>query len=350
MQPTTDAPLAFRFHWLNQEGQPTSMFSKKGSFDGQTLLLEKANIPVAAIVESIVRQQVLVLSTFTGDEKEPVVHLILKPTSQSVTKTLKKKIDVARSGIWAQHHREELSEKGQADRYRDHACPHCGALTVLTEFPQTPQFYCRFCHSLSTTGSPELMKEEKELKICDECGMYSRPKEFTIFYFYFLFVIYGWWYHKTWRCPACMRAEAWKMLFGNLIFILGVPIAIIQLVRAYGSDSMGGRFKGLNAANILACKGDANGAFRLYQTIMERVPSSAGLKYNLANSLLRMNDLEKATQACELALCDCSSYAPAYQLLRGLYSKMGASEKLREIDKVWSHGDEPEPVQPEGNA
>lgn len=347
MQSTPNAPFTFRFHWLNQLGHPTSMFSKKGSFDGETVVLEKSSIPVAAIVESVTRQQILVLSTFTGDDQQPVVHLILKPSSQSVTKALKKKIDIARSKSWAQHHRDELSNKGQAHRYRDFACPHCSAVTVLTEFPETPQFYCRFCQSLSTIGSPELMKEEKGLKICDECGMYSRPKEFTIFYFYFLLVIYGWWYHTTWRCPACMRADAWKMLFGNLLFIVGVPIAIIQLVRAYGSESMGGQFKGLNAANIRACKGDANGAFKLYQVIMERVPSSAGLKYNLATALLRMKDIEKATQACELSLCDCSSYAPAYHLLRELYSQTNASEKLREIDNIWSHGEEPDAALPE---
>lgn len=354
MDSAPTSPYAFRFHWLNSEGAQTSVFAKKGSFDGQTLVLDGAAVPVFVVLESVVRQQVMVLTTLTGDESEPVAHLILKPANQSVTKTLKKKIDVARSGIWAKQHRDKLAEKGLVDRYRDQSCPYCGAVTVLTEFPETPQFYCRYCESLTTTNSPELLKEEKGLKICDECGMYSRPKGFTIFYFYFLFVVYGWWSKTTWRCPACMRADAWKMLFGNLLFILGVPIAIVQLFRAYASDSMAGRFKGLNAANIRARAGDANGAFKLYQSIMERVPNSAGLKYNLANSLVRMKDLQKASQACELALCDCSSYAPAYVLLRGLYTELGESEKLKAIDRVWSHGDvpatEPDPESPEEQA
>jgi len=30
-----------------------------------------------------------------------------------------------------------------------------------------------------------------------------------------------------------MRGEAWKMFFGNLIFLLGVPVARIQLFRSY---------------------------------------------------------------------------------------------------------------------
>jgi len=155
-----------------------------------------------------------------------------------------------------------------------------------------------------------------------------------------LVVIYGWWSNSTWRCPACMRGEAWKMLFGNLIFVLGVPVAITQLIRSYGSDQVLGKFKGLDTGNLKARRGNVNGALQHYEAIMDRVPYAAGIKYNLATALLASGDPEKAAQVYELALDDCSNYAPAYQQLRALYAQLGRKAELVELERMWSSGGE----------
>ena len=132
------------------------------------------------------------------------------------------------------------------------------------------------------------------------------------------------------------------MLLGNFLFILGLPVAIAQLVRCYGSDVVAGPFKGLDTGNLLAKKGDPVGALRLYRGILERVPHSAGVKYNLGMALLTQGDKQRAAEAFELALVDCSNYVPAYQRLKALYLELGQAEELAELERIWSVDDEDE--------
>lgn len=329
--------LDFKFHWLNDKGQPTSVFSKKGSFDGEMLKLEETELPAVVIANSIVRDNCMVITVMTGEEANPVVHLLIQPASKKITGELKERLDVARSSVWAKHHREELEQKGLGHTYRDEECPVCQATIVLTDMKETPQLYCHFCDSLVTIDpSEQSVKKEETFKICEECGMYSRPQKFTIFYFYFLLVVYGWWSKPTWRCPACMRGEAWKMLFGNLLFVLGVPVALVQLYRSYTGDSIGGSFKGLDTGNIRARKGNITGALEQYRAILDRVPYSAGVKYNLGKALLIEGEDVRAMKSFELALEDCANYAPAAQYLHVLYQKLGESDKLTELNRTWS--------------
>ena len=70
--------------------------------------------------------------------------------------------------------------------------------------------------------------------------LYARPREFTIMYFDFLLVVYGYRYRKVCRRDTCMRPEAWKMLLGNAPFVLGVPVALGQLWRVYTGKGFAG--------------------------------------------------------------------------------------------------------------
>ena len=338
---TIERQFDFKFHWLSEQGHQTTMFSKKGSFDGEMLVLEETEIPASIIVESIVRENRMVLSVFTGEEENPVAHLLIQPSSKKVTEQLKERLDIARSSVWAKNHKEDLEKKGLGHTYRDEICDACGATLILSEMEKSPQLYCHFCDSLTTIDpNEEPLKNEQAFKICEECGLFSKPQKFTIFYFYFLVFFYGWWSKPTWRCPACMRGEAWKMFFGNFIFLLGVPVAVVQLFRSYSSDAIGGSFKGLDTGNIRARNGNVSGALEQYRAILERVPYSAGVKYNLGLALLLNGDDERAAQTFELALEDCSNYAPAAQQLRALYPRLGETEKLKELERVWSGEDE----------
>lgn len=336
-------PLQFKFYWLDDKGQQTSVRRKNGSFDGQTLVLEDAAIPAAVMTDVQFRDNRMLISTIDQNEK-PVYLAIL--VSGGMAPRLKEGLDYARSSAWAELHKKELAEKGQAHTYREEHCPHCGTTLILTGMPRTPQLYCQFCDTLSTIGGDEAPPAgEEHLRICQECGMFARPTKFTIFYFYCLIVVYGWSSKSTWRCPACMRGDAWKMLFGNLLFLLGVPVALTQLVRAYGGSSPGGDFKGLDTANIKARSGDVLGALEIYRSILGRVPHSAGLKYNIGLALLQQNEPERAAESFRLALEDCSNYVPAYQMLRPLYEDLGETESLKELKRMW---DEEEPAgQPE---
>jgi len=326
-------PWNFKFHFLNDQGQQTSMFRKKGSFDGETLLLDSIPIPASGMLQTVVRENRMIIVYLTADGGPG--HLMIMPAAAKDCERLKRQLDIARSSTWARIHRESLQKAGRGGAYRDAECPHCTATVVLSDMPSTPQLYCHFCDTLSTVDGSAKDALESKLRICDECGMFSQPVKFTIFYFWFALVVYGWWNKTTWRCPACMRGEAWKMLFGNLIFLLGVPVAIVQLIRSYSGAVVGGAFKGLDGANLRARKGDVVGALGGYKAILERVPHSAGIKYNLGLALLQQDEHRRAADTFQLALGDCANYAPAYRVLKGLYAKLGDRDRLKALEAMW---------------
>ena len=331
-----DELMEFKFHWLNDNGQATSVFRKKGSFDGDILILEEEEIPAEVIIDSACRDNRIALTVLTADEEEQFTTLLIQLSSKHEVERLKKSLDVTRSAFWAKQHHKELTEKGLGGTFRSDVCPECHATLILSNMPVTPQLYCHYCDSLSTVDPhEEPIPLEQDLRICEECGMYTRPQKFTIFYFYFLVVVYGFWSNPTWRCPPCMRGEAWKMFFGNLIFVLGVPVAIMQLIRSYGGSSVGGVFKGLDAGNIKARKGDLIGAVENYRTILGNVPVSAGVKYNIGMALLEQGNLEKAADTFEMALKDCTNYVPAYGQLLHLLEQLDETDRLKELKSMW---------------
>ena len=126
------------------------------------------------------------------------------------------------------------------------------------------------------------------------------------------------------------------MLFGNLFFLIGVPVAIVQLARSYGGSSVGGLYKGLDSGNIAARKGNLAKAVESYRNILGQVPTSAGIKYNLGVALLAQQNNEKAAASFEKALEDCSNYVPAYHQLKYLYDQNGETQKLQKLEQMWS--------------
>ncbi len=341
MRVSAEHPLQFKFHWLNDKGQQTGLLRKKGRFDGETLVLDDVQVPAVVLLHVETRENRMAISALTADGQPAT--LLLMPATPRETRDLKAALDVARSHAWAKMHQADLAKKGLGHTYREEVCPHCGAMIVLSNMPPTPQLFCRFCHSLSTVAADgEPVPGEEQLRLCDECGMFSRPTKFTIFYFYFLLFFYGWYSKSTWRCPACMRGEAWKMFAGNFLFVLGLPVALVQLFRAYGGSSVGGAFKGLDSGNIKARKGDFAGALTHYRGILDRVPSCAGVKYNLGLALLQQGDKPRAADSFRIALADCANYAPAYAQLRPLYEALGETQKLEELKLQWETPDDEE--------
>ena len=337
MPPAAD-PIDFKFRWLNDQGHETGFLRKKGRFDGETISLDGTEIPVVVVIRTDLYDNRMILQAMAGDEPVAIGFAVHKPSARE----LKTAIDAARSVTWAKLHREKLQEEGRAHAYRDEQCPNCNATVILTDMPRTPQLYCHFCNTLATVDpTVQYPAEERNLKICDECGMFSKPRKFSVFYFYFLLVVYGWHYRTTWRCPACMRGDAWKMFFGNLPFILGVPVALAQLARCYGGSVIGA-FAGLDRANIKARKGDPLGALAGYRAILQRVSHSAGVKYNLGLALRQQGDIQRAAEMFRLALDDCTNYVPAYHHLAACYEQLGETEQLAELKRLWGDGEQDE--------
>ncbi len=321
---------AFKFKYLNERGQETGFLSTKGRFDGSHLHLGETAIPANAIIHVDNRENRVVLSV--AQKEGPPATILFAVTGGSVV-ALKAALGKVRSAAWAASHRDELKSQGREQEFRAVECPHCKATIDLTGFRASPQVNCSFCHSISTLQAPRA--EETQYRICDECGMYSKPRKFTIFYFYFLLVVYGWHSRSTWRCPACMRGDAWKMLFGNLVFILGVPVAIVQLIRAYGGADLKSMYRGLDSANLKARKGDLATAISEYRKILESHPHAAGVKYNVGLAMVQQNFMDAAAQTLDAALNDCCNYQPAAQLLAHCYTQLNEPEKLAALKAEW---------------
>jgi len=332
------AEIRFKFHWVGENGQPAGFLAKKGVVDEEAVTLRDVRIPVGAIVACDVRGSylVLVVAQEGGEAAQIVVH-----TGQA--KRVREQVGRLRSAVVSEMHRKELEARGEGHLFRQQSCPSCGATVDLTGMDETPQVYCGYCDSITTLRSPEgvtVTEVERGFRLCDECAMYSAPRQFTIFYFYFLLVVYGWRSRTTWRCPGCMRGEAWKMLLGNLIFVLGVPTSLVQLFRSYGGTSIGGLYPGLDRANLRAARGDLAGAIEAYQKVLDRRPVSAGVKYNIGQALAREGEPADASEMFEMALADCGNYQPAASGLAACYEQLGEDEKLADLRRRWGVSDE----------
>ncbi len=332
--------LDFKFRFLDDAGNPQGFLAKKGSLADGILTLDGQQIPAVAIENVALRQDRMALVIRSGEDPEAYSSILL--AVYSVAAELKRLLDAARSQFVAEARRQVLQAEGREYEFRAVPCPACAAMLDVTDFEPTPQVYCDFCEVISTVGTETPVKNERDYKLCDTCGMYSSPRRFTSFYFYFLVVIYGWHSRTSYRCPGCMRGEAWKMLAGNLLFVLGIPAAVYQLARAYGSDRVAGAMAGLHSANLAAKKGNVSSAVAGYTKILDRIPVAAGLHYNLALSLAHSNQLEQAIAAAELSLGDCSNYRPSAGLLLALYEQLGRADEMAALKRQWGV-EEPEP-------
>jgi len=178
--------------------------------------------------------------------------------------------------------------------------------------------------------------------------MYSRPRKFAIFYFYFLVFTFGIHHDSTERCSGCMRKSAWKMVLGNLFGVLGLPFALMQLYRSYSTRSLTGQFQGLDTANLLAGRGKVEAALEKYDVIMDNAPENAGVKFNIALGLMIKRDYEHAQRMFEMSLDDCSNYWPAVNGLVDCLQKQGKDREIRAVAKIWG-GTEIPPESNQGN-
>ncbi|QEG20481.1 tetratricopeptide repeat protein [Mariniblastus fucicola] len=314
------------------------MFALSGSFDGKNLTLDEDIYPVQSILAVSTDENVL--SLVIDHEDEYLNFAIAVKGSDAVA--IKRAIDNSRSDLQAAEEHKLLVAQGQGESFRKQVCPHCQATISLSRFADTPQCYCDYCQTLFTIRDRSSHREleaatldqelEKKYRMCDECGMYSYPRQFTIFYFIFLVYFIHWTSSKTVRCPGCMRWEAWKMLVGNLFGLLGLPVAVVQLFRSYRGRIEKGPLKGLDDANILANRGKIDRALDRYDALMDNLPINAGIKYNIGSGLLTKGDVPHAEAMFLLSLEDCSNFAPSLSGLLFCYQSLGKDVERKQLE------------------
>ncbi len=333
-------PIRFKFRFLDDNGREAGFLSKRGSFDGTNLELGKETVPIIAVLRADKRFDRILLTLLAEDGA--VSHAAFAVKTKNLHELLTA-LNRETSARWAVLRQEQLDKEGGGEKLRFRLCPYCEATVDLTNFGETPQIYCNFCDTIATVqGTPP--KHEPAHALCDDCGYFSRPREFSTFYFYFLLVIYGWRQGKRYVCPGCMRGEAWKMLFLNLPFLLGVPFALIQLFRVYFSDRIGWKssFAGLDAANVKARKGKWEPAIRSYVEICRSVSDYSGIRYNAGLALLAKGDAVAAATQFENALALCCNHAPSYNNACTCLEQSGQTGRLGELRTLWGEAGEPE--------
>jgi uncharacterized protein (UPF0212 family) len=333
--------IRFKYRELDANGNQAGFLAKKGHIEGDLLTLADTEIPLLAVRKAIRRFDRLVLEIMLADQDEPLV--VVLAISSGKPERIAQAINLRSSRRWAELRQEALSEQGRGAEFRSQECPACGATVDCSGHPASPQLYCSYCDSILTIADSRPAGEE-QMHCCDNCGMYAKPRPFTVFYFYFLLYIWGYRYQRLHLCHTCMRPKAWKMLFGNLLFILGVPVALTQLVRAYATGSVGSpAFAGLDAANALAKRKRIGPAIEKYELIYQRLASgAAGVRYNIGLAEMSRGNWEGAMQAFEAGLAECSNHQRTAQMLAQVYTAAKRPDKLAALKAAWGVQDEPE--------
>ena len=324
---------------MDQGNVTGGMFSLVGSIDDKQLTLDEESWPVKSIVGTECDAPTLSLLIEEDDNWKDFSIAV----GGNDAETVKQAIDAARSKHIVAQEQVRLIQEGQGDSFRSEVCPHCGASTSLSRFPDSPQCFCNYCETLFTIGQNQTTFHvdsetldpalEPKYRICEHCEMYSYPKKFRIFYFVFLLYFMHFASEKTVRCPACMRWEAWKMLMANIFGLLGLPTAITQLSRSYRSRVEKGPLRGLDDANILANRGKIDRALDRYDLLMDNVPINAGIKYNIAAGLMKKDDLTRKRCFC----CRWRTVRITSRRSSGLhdcYQHLGKTRELKELDRM----------------
>ena len=312
--------IRFKFKLVNHNGNEGSILSKKGTFDSDHVTLDGEAIPIGVIVKANLRFKRLILTLPAEDRQFSAIVLAFTGGS---AKTLHSAINMLASERQDRMHLEHLEKNNSDAECRIETCPYCKSTIDLTDRDPSLQIYCLFCDSIVTIEG-KVPPDEAHYHHCDQWNLYDQPKGFTVFYFYFLFVVYGWHYRQVCMCNTCIRSEAWQMLFGNLLFVLGVPMAIVQLICAYvGGSTFSQAFDGLDKANAMAKRSKVESAENIFGRILQRVGACAGVRFNYGLGLIAAKRHEEAVTQFELALRDCANYSMAAEALAGCYQQMG---------------------------
>jgi hypothetical protein len=320
-------PINFKFRFIDANGRETGFFASSGELTQDALTLDNTVLPLGCIYQVVHRYNRLAI-VYHSDNGP--VTLTIAPRG-GLERKLKETIDRLCSYRWVENRREQLVQEGKAAAFRTAKCRLCTAMVDLTGFRETPQFYCPYCQNILQSDY-RIDEEMNRYRLCDRCQFYSLPIRFTAAYVILNFV--SWREHHS--CHVCMRRECWKMLLGNVLPpFIGIIFAIGHTIRAYAAGSLDSRLPELVSANAYAHRGRIEQAETLYQTMLERLPVQAGLRYNLALAHARAKEWDRSLAAALEALDDCSNYSPAATLVCQALNNSNRPAEAEQFLKSW---------------
>ncbi len=313
--------LPFKFQFMAKE-RALGLFAQKGSAQQDSLVLQDERIPYQALQSAVSRDDLLILGLSPSAQLSDKLRknlvgnqfLVLK-TSGAKPIQIKRPINLYLSATQAEAHRQSLARAGRENQYQTVNCPHCGSTVDLSERDATAYLYCQYCDSIFRRNS-EMVSDGDSYGICDECHLFGRLQGRTLFYFYFLVVVYGYSVRRRFVCDTCAIRLAKRALLINLIFLLGVPSAIYLWVKAASGHAPD--WGELTKANDLARQGKYAQADEIYQRLLSHYPDHPGLLFNQGFGHLQGKDMLGAQNFLGRSLRACNTYLPAEQLLHAL--------------------------------
>lgn len=311
----------FKFKFISNN-QASGIFAKKGSIDGNGVMLDRDVISYDSIaaVQTIDNRMVLVLTDIRGLGDKAIKFLIngnVLPIEvyKAQAPDLKRLLNRVISRKDADRVREQLTSAGKASLFTTVNCPHCQSTIDQSERERTRYIYCQYCEAIFQPGQAAA-PNGVNYKICGDCGMYDRVAGYTEFYFYFLLVVYGFSYKRRHVCDNCANSIFWKTLLANLIFVLGVPASLYVKIRS--SIGRAANLQELPAANALALKGRYQEASIIYSRLHQYHPEHPGLLMNQGIGHLAAKDLAGGLSCFKRALKSCNNYLPAMEIIHRL--------------------------------
>ena len=320
---------AFKFRYV-QNKQGMGFMNKNGSVSDTAIMLDGETIPYRNIFETSSRDNRFVLALASGTQLGPKNvkrvqnnrYLVIEVAKVKADE-LKKHVDHFGSAIWAEAHRQQLAGEGRENLFSILTCPHCKATVDLSGVDRTAYVYCPYCGSI-VNYNLKVISDSDTYSICDECHMYDRVRGYTVFYFYFLLVVYGWSMKRRFVCDTCATNIAQRALLTNLIFILGVPSSIYMWVKAQSGREP--YFQDLAKANKLARKGKYKDADEIYDRLFSLYPDHPGLIMNKGLGHLHGKDGNGGVNLLNRSLKACANYYPTIQLIQQMQKSAQAKK------------------------
>jgi hypothetical protein len=326
--------IEFKFRILDAKGRAKVGLRRRARYDGRLLTLGKEELPATSL-KAVATEQgrlVLLVEAQPGMPEARAYEINPKILVETV-----RRFNRALSARDAEGHRESLAARGRAAEFRTETCPQCRCTVDLSGLPRTAQAFCPYCDvlwSLDEDNPPE----ESTFRVCEHCGYFAQPRPFTTAYILFAVMFVAWQTHKSVRCHNCMRREAWRMLAFNAVTLIGVPMALLQLVRAYvGGTRRSMRLDDLDRANRLAQRGRVDEADHIYDRIEQRLGVCAGVRFSHGMSYFKRGPdrYEEAATQFLVSLGDCANYPFAFQAIQQCYQVLGRNDELQQLLEVW---------------
>ncbi len=316
------AYLNFRFKYLDNQGNRTSLLWHEGRVSEEGLML-RGEMLMLQDIEKTIRYSnkiILVLKPYITLSQE-LTENVLDGTHSIVIQIIhemglsadvKSTIDQKVSEITIAEREKSLRKAGQHHEFRAVKCPNCHSKVDVSYYKSTPLTYCNYCESIFESKGMPIVGTENHT-ICPECHYYGRVRAHREVHFYMYPKSRTVW-TKRYCCDTCADRMLAETLKKNTMFVLGVPPNLMAIYKARTGKNPS--FPQLARANKLAQDGNIEKADQLYTLMLLRNNMHPGFYYNHGLAHWQSGDEQGAAARFREALNLCSNYQPVLEFLK----------------------------------